>query len=282
MFGVTHNENTLNTSRNITLFTQSWLPDSPPKAIIIIQHGFCEHSGRYVHVAEHFVSKGYAVYALDLRGHGQSQGKRIYVDLFEYHIEDFTRFVYWVQHKSPNIPVYVLAHSMGGTIAALWAAQSPPDLSGLILSSAAIQIIAKVPKVLIALSDIISKYLPHLPTVHFDNPDALSRDPKITHQHTTDPLVFRGRIPARAGSELLRGAKLARQSLDNITHPLLILHGTKDTLTAPQGSRELHDRSRSQDKTLIFYEGLRHEILNEPERSQVLTDIENWIQTRLV
>lgn len=276
-----HAENTLNTSGDITLFTQSWHPNKTPKAIVILQHGYCEHSGRYLHVAKHFVTKGYAAYAFDLRGHGKSQGKRIYVDQFESHIEDFTRFAYWVQHHNPNTPVFVLAHSMGGTIAALWAAQNPPDTTGIILSSPAVQIIAKVPKILIALSDVISKYLPHFPTVHFDNPDALSRDPQISAQHTQDPLVFRGRIPARSGAELLRGTELVRQNAEKITHPLLILHGTKDTLVSPHGSQELHDRVQSQDKTLKLYDELRHEILNEPERGQVLSDIESWISERL-
>lgn len=274
-------EHTLNSSLNITLYTQAWLPKNAPKAIVIVQHGFCEHSGRYSHVAEHFVNKGYAVYALDLRGHGQSQGKRIYIDVFERHIEDFTRFVYWVQHHNPNTPVFVLAHSMGGTIATLWATQNPPDISGLILSGAALQIIAKVPKILIALSDIISKYLPHLPTVRFNNPDALSRDPTITAQRTKDPLIYHGRIPARSGSELLKGAQQAHQNLEKITLPLLILHGTNDSIISPQGSQEIQDRAESQDKTLIFYEDFRHEILNEPERGRVLNDIENWIQERL-
>jgi alpha-beta hydrolase superfamily lysophospholipase len=278
---VNHSENTLNTSGGITLFTQSWLPDDAPKAIVIIQHGFCEHSGRYVHVAEHFVTRGYAAYAFDLRGHGRSQGKRIYVDLFESHIEDFTRFVYWVQHKNPNTPVFVLAHSMGSTIAALWAAQNPPDLSGLILGSSALYITAKVPEFLMALSKFLSRYLPHLPTVRFDNPEALSSDPAIGDQRTRDPYVFRGRIPARSVAELLKGAELARKSVEMITHPLLILHGTEDKLTDPKGSQELHDRAGTRDKSLIFYEGLRHEILNEPDQGRVLNDIDQWIEQRL-
>ena len=276
-----HKEHTLNSSLDVTLYTQAWLPDQTPKAIVIVQHGFCEHSGRYRHVAEYLVNKGYAVYALDLRGHGQSQGKRIYIDVFERHVEDFTRFVYWVQHHNPNTPLFVLAHSMGGTIATLWAAQNPPDISGLILSGAAIQIIVKVPKVLLALSDFASKYLPHLPTLHFNNPDALSRDPQISDQRTKDPFIYRGRIPARSGAELLKGAQQAHQSLDKITLPLLILHGTQDTITSPQGSQGLHERAPSQDKTLILYEDFRHEILNETERARVLNDIHNWIQTHL-
>jgi acylglycerol lipase len=278
---VNHSENTLNSSLDAVLYTQSWLPNGPARAIVIIQHGFCEHGGRYAHVAEYFVSRQYGVYALDLRGHGQSTGKRIYVDLFERHIEDFSRFVYWVQHRNPNTPVFVLAHSMGGTIAALWACQNPPDLAGLILSSAAVEIIAKTPRFLLALSGVISRYLPGLPTVRFDNPDALSRDPVIAERHRRDPYVFRGRIPARSGAELLKGAALVREHMGMITHPLLILHGTEDTLTSPNGSRELYERSGSLDKTLRLYEGLRHEILNECVRDDILKDVYDWTQKRL-
>ena len=276
-----HSKNTLNTSGTITLFTQSWVPDTPPKAIVIIQHGFCEHSGRYQHVGEFFVAKGYAAYACDLRGHGQSQGKRIYVDLFENHVEDFTRFVYWVQHQNPNMPVFILAHSMGGTIATLWAIQNPPDMTGLILSGAAIKISAQIPKILLTFSNLLSKYVPHLPTLRLNNPNALSRDTEVTARHTQDPFVYHGRIPARTGAELLKGAHIAHQNLENITLPVLILHGAQDTITDPQGSQDLHDRAQSQDKTLIFYENLRHEILNEPERDRVLNDIETWIAQRI-
>lgn len=276
-----HSTNTLNTSGNITLFTQSWVPDTPPKAIVVIQHGFCEHSGRYQHVAEYLVSKGYAVYASDLRGHGHSQGKRIYVDLFESYVEDFTRFVYWVQHKNPNKPTFVLAHSLGGTIAALWAIQNPPDVTGIILSGAAIKISAKIPKTLLILSNLLSKYLPRLPTIQFNNPQALSRDAHISTHHTQDPYIYRGRIPARTGAELLKGAHLAQQNLEKITRPVLILHGTQDTITDPQGSQDLQNRAQSQDKTLICYENLRHEILNEPERNRVLNDIETWMAQRI-
>ncbi|MGA1198245.1 MAG: alpha/beta fold hydrolase, partial [Candidatus Latescibacterota bacterium] len=178
-------------------------------------------------------------------------------------------------------PTFVLAHSLGGTIAALWAIQNPPDVTGIILSGAAIKISAKIPKILLILSNLLSKYLPRLPTIQFNNPQALSRDAHISTHHTQDPYIYRGRIPARTGAELLKGAHLAQQNLEKITRPVLILHGTQDTITDPQGSQDLQNRAQSQDKTLICYENLRHEILNEPERNRVLNDIETWMAQRI-
>lgn len=275
---MTHTEHTLTSNDGLDLYYQTWHPPEAPLATIIFQHGFCEHGGKYEHIAHHLVHKGYCVQALDLRGHGRSAGKRIYIDRFQQHVDDFTNFVNHVQKE--NCPTFILAHSMGGTIAILWAAQHQQAIQGLILCGAALHITARVPRILMLISDIISKLLPRLPTLQSRPPTPYTKDKNLQQKWAKDPLLYKGRIPARTGTEILKGAQTALEVLPQITHPTLILHGTADTLISPTGSQVCYDRISSQDKTLKYYDNLRHEILNEPERDLILQDIENWIQNK--
>ncbi len=262
------------------LFVQSWQPENPPRAVVLIQHGFCEHGGRYTHVANRFVSNGNAVYVMDLRGHGRSHGKRAYVDRFEQHVDDFQLFAQYVQLKHPNLPLFVIAHSMGGAVALLWTLTCKPNIAGLILSGAALVIAIKVPGWLMAISGLVSRFLPHVPTLRLADPGILSQDKKVLDDRATDPLVYRNRVPARGGAEVMRGASLVHRQLENIVCPLLILHGRSDALIDPIGSQHLYDCAQSTDKTVIFYDNQRHEILNEPDQDRVMNDICTWIDQR--
>jgi len=278
---MTHTTHTIQSNDGHSLFYQTWSPDQVPKAVIIFQHGFCEHGGKYKHIAHNLIDKGYLVHALDLRGHGHSSGKRIYIDRFDQHVQDFTSFFQHIQPQYTERPLFILAHSIGGTIALHWAAQQNPKINGLILSGAALKVTTQIPWLLNQFSELISALFPHMPTLMAKGPSPYSRDKALLEKWKQDPLIYNGRIPARTGSEILKGTQNTYQYLSQITLPLLILHGTADTLIAPQGSQEIHDSVSSTDKSLIFYEDLRHEILNEPERIQILNDINQWIQKHI-
>lgn len=277
---MTHTESSIVAADGTRLFFQSWHPAVAPRATAVIQHGFSEHGGRYAAFAGQLTGRGITAYALDLRGHGRSGGKCAYVDRFEQYVDDFDGFVQEVGKRHPDLPVFALGHSMGGAVAAVWAAAHQPDVAGLILCSAAVVIRADAPRWLLAIARPLSRLLPHLPTVRLKDPSILSQDERVLAARAQDPLVFKGRVPARGGAEVLRGGDLAFGMLEKIACPLLILHGEADVLTEPAGSRAVYARAASPDKTLMLYEGQRHELLNEPESPRVVRDICAWIEMR--
>ena len=136
-----------------------------------------------------------------------------------------------------------------------------------------------IPPLLVRLSGFVGRVAPKLPTIKLDA-SAISRDPKEVEAYERDPLVYRGGIRARTGAEINRAIEEIKSRMEDVTLPLLIMHGTADRLTEVEGSKQLDARSRSDDKQLKLYEGLFHELLNEPEKEQVLLDIQEWLQNR--
>lgn len=265
---------------SFNIFCQSWHPEGALRAALLIVHGYAEHSGRYRHVAEHFAALGYAVYALDHRGHGQSDGVRADVIRFEDYLTDLKTFLDMVKEREPGRRVFLIGHSMGGAIVTLFAARHGADFDGLITSGAGVKVEGGVSPLLISLSKIVAALAPRLPTVPLDA-EAVSRDPEVVARYRSDPLNYLGKVRARMGVQLLRAAELIAPELHNITLPALILHGTADRLADPTGSQMIYDDITSTDKTIEFYDGLYHEIFNEPEQEQVFADIAAWLEARV-
>ena len=272
-------EGAFETADGLQLFEQSWRPDEPPCAAVVIVHGFAEHSGRYQHVAERLVGSGYSVYAFDLRGHGRSEGKRTYVRSVEEHTADLDAFLARVRQHETDVPLYLLGHSMGGTIVTLYLISGRREVNGAILSGAALRLPGGVSRVLQALLSLLGRLTPKLPLSKLSSSD-VSRDQTVVTAYESDPLVYRGRALAGTTGALIRAIRTIEAQMEAVTLPLLLLHGTADGLTDPEGSRRLHERAASADKTLKLYEGLYHEVLNEPEKERVLTDIVQWLDER--
>lgn len=264
----------------LNIFCQSWHPEGDPRAVLLIVHGYAEHSGRYRHVAKHFAELGYAVYTLDHRGHGQSDGVRADVVRFEDYLADLKTFLGIVKERESGRQVFLIGHSMGGAIVTLFAARYGTDFDGLITSGAGVKVEGGVSPLLIRLSRIVAALAPRLPTVPLDA-EAVSRDPEVVARYRSDPLNYLGKVRARMGVQMLRAAELIATELPDTMLPILILHGTADRLADPAGSQMIYDRVSSTDKTLRFYDGLYHELFNEPEREQVLADVAAWLEAHL-
>ncbi|MDE3095390.1 MAG: lysophospholipase [Chloroflexota bacterium] len=262
----------------LRLFERRWLPDGEPRAALAIVHGYAEHGGRYAHVGEALVGRGYAVFACDLRGHGRSDGPRAFVRSFGAYLADLPVFLDRVRTAVPGRPLFLLGHSMGGTIVALAAVAAPPSVEGVLLSGAGLTL-AGAPPPLQAAMLALGRIAPRLPLRRLAAAD-VSRDPEVVRAYEEDPLVYRGRMRAGLIAAMIRAARRIGAGMEDVTLPLLIMHGTADALTEPAGSRELYARARSADRTLKLYEGLYHEILNEPERAQVIDDIARWLDAR--
>jgi alpha-beta hydrolase superfamily lysophospholipase len=243
--------------------------------VIVIAHGYAEHGGRYGNLVERLVPQGYALYALDHRGHGRSGGKRALVDRMAWVIEDFHRFVGEVRARHGGSQVKLLGHSMGGNVAFGYALRWPEDLSGLILSGPLIG--GSAPAAQRLAVKLLSAIAPNLGTVALP-PEAVSRDPEVVKAYAADPLVTVGKVPARTAHELFAPLPGYLAGAPQMEVPLLLQHGEADALVPLEPVRPVFEAVGASDKTLITYPGLFHEIYNEPEKDAVIGDLAQWLE----
>jgi acylglycerol lipase len=266
------------TDDGLRLHTESWLPDGTPHAALVIVHGYGEHLGRYAHACEYFVEQGYAVYALDHRGHGQSEGLRAYVEQFDDFLRDLHRYVEEVRAENGGRKLFMLGHSMGALISLAYC-QRYDDADRLIISGAPVNADANVSPLLVQVGNVLTQVVPRLPFLEFGE-GILSRDPRVQARFDADPLTWKRPMRVRLGVEINRAAGRVRAELPRLHLPILILHGGDDSMVNPSGSTLAYETVGSQDKTLKLYPGLLHEIMNEPEQGDVLADIAAWIRER--
>jgi len=259
------------------LFLQSWLPDQPAKAALLLVHGFGEHSGRYGHVAEHFVNSQYAVYALDHDGHGRSPGTPGFVERFSRYTDGVASLLKLVREEQPGVPAFLVGHSMGGLISASFLLEHQQEFAGCVLSGPALASDVGPPGWLLAVNRVLAKVLPKLGMLQLDA-TAVSRDPEVVAAYLADPLIFKGKITSRLINEMFRTMQQVTDGAPGIKLPMLIMHGEADALVSPSGSQQLFELLGSKDKTLKIYPGLYHEIFNEPEQQQVLDDMLAWLE----
>lgn len=276
---ITHHTDTFSSQNGKTLFEQSWLPNKP-KANVLIVHGLGEYSERYAHVAEYLNRRDYAVYTYDHLGHGKSDGIRAYIPSIDLYKNDLIEMITKIKEKSPDLPLFAIGHSMGGGVLAYTLATSTLPISGAITSAAALKPGDDISKFLIKISSFLGWIFPKLPTIKLDH-TAISRDEKVVEKYNTDPMIFHKKLPARTGAQLLKAMKVTQKNAINIQLPILVLHGTEDRLTNIEGSKEFFARVSSKDKQLKLYEGLYHEIMNEPEQLQILEDMTTWLDNQL-
>lgn len=271
-------EGRLSGAGGLTIFWRSWLPADSPTGLVLVSHGAGEHSGRYEHVGQALAGAGYAVFALDHRGHGRSAGARAVITRMDDALDDLDALRTLAVGRHAGIPVFLLGHSMGATIALRYAISHGDRLHGLILSGALAELDA-APAPLRAIVPVLSAVAPQLGLIAVD-PASVSRDPAVVSAYEADPLVHHGKLPARTIAEIAGAVASFPAAVASITTPTLIAYGTADRLCPPSGSLMLHERIGASDKTLLAYEGLAHEILNEPEQDRVLHDLLGWLRAR--
>lgn len=258
----------------LALHAQGWLPAGEPRDVIVIAHGYGEHGGRYGNLVERLVPGGYALYALDHRGHGRSEGRRGLVDRMDRVIEDFHAFVGEVRARHGGSQVKLIGHSMGGNVAFGYALRWPDDLSGLILSGPLIGGSASFVQRLAV--RMLSALAPGLGTVALPA-EAVSRDPQVVAAYKGDPLVTLGKVPARTAHELFAPLPGYLRDAPGMKVPVLVQHGEADSLVPLAGAKPAIDAIGASDKTVITYPALFHEIYNEPEKERVIGDLAAWL-----
>jgi len=272
------NESSFQSDDGLNIFTRSWHPEGRPRGVVMLVHGFNSHSGYYTWVADRLAADGLAVYALDLRGRGKSDGERFYVAKFEDYVNDLAKFIEMVKSREPGLPVYLLGHSAGGVVSCVYALEHQEELAGFICESFAFQVPA--PDFALAVFKGLSHVAPHAHILRLKNKD-FSRDPKAVAAMDQDPLIAHETQPTQTLAEMVRADERLKKGFSTITLPLLILHGTSDKATRPSGSRFFYDNAASTDKTLKLYEGAYHDLLNDTDKTTVMADIKSWIDERL-
>ena len=260
---------------DVELYWQGWLPPSP-RGVLLLCHGLGEHAGRYGNVVDAVVPDGWAVYGLDLRGHGLSGGRRAHIERYADFLADVDVFRRTVVARHPGLPVVLLGHSMGGQIALAYALDHQDDLAGLVLSAPALAGDV-VPKPVVPLLRALGRVAPRLRPAGIDV-TKISKDPAVVACYQADRLVHHGKPTLALGLGIVGQFAVLPERARDLTLPLLLQHGSLDALTDPAGTRLLAATAGSADKTVLWYDGLWHEIYNEPERARPLADLREWLR----
>jgi acylglycerol lipase len=271
-------EETIAGTGGLKIFVRSLRPAGKPRAVVAIVHGFNSHSGHYLWVAEQLAANGLAVYALDLRGRGKSDGDRFYVESFREYLNDVDALMTLARSREPGLPVFILGHSAGGVISCVYTLEHQADLAGLICESFAFRVPA--PDFALAVIKGLSHLAPHAHVLKLPN-EGFSRDPAVVAALNNDPLIAHEVQPTLTVAEMVRADERLKKEFPLMKVPVMILHGADDKVTKPEGSQFFFDTVGSTDKTLKLYPGYVHDLLNDIGKEAVMADINDWIAKRL-
>jgi alpha-beta hydrolase superfamily lysophospholipase len=248
-----------------------------PKAQIFLVHGYAEHISRYKSLAKKLNKAGFSVVGHDHAGHGKSGGERAYIDRFDQYVWDLKRVI--DEYRKEEVPYFIFGHSMGGLVVTSYCTlYRPTDVNGVITSGAALQI--NDSPILQALAPFLSEIFAHTKTKPIGSQD-ISRDPEVVADYDNDPKVYREGIKMRLAAEIISRVKKTNSIAKLFTQPVLFMHGSADQLTDPNGTQRFYENCSSEDKELKIWDGLFHELINEPEKDQVIETMIDWINARL-
>ncbi len=274
------------------LFCRVWEPgnspgpgsgaDPRPRGVLAFSHGLGDHSGRYWYLADALEAIGVALVIVDLRGHGQSPGKRGHVAAYRDYLEDYGTAIQTARERFPEAPLFCGGHSLGGLIALGAAVEGvvPSSCRGLVISAPALAVGFEPPKWKVAAARLLSKIVPGALFSTGLNAEHLSHDPAVVESYEQDPLVH-GKISARAYIETLRLQAITRAGAPTVRLPLLMLQGTDDHDVDPAATRAFFEAAASPDKTFKEYPGFYHEIFNEVGGEAALEDVVGWVDASI-
>jgi len=273
---MTIDQATVLTPEGVRLYTCEWLPETASRAAILIIHGLGEHSGRYNHVARTFTQAGYAVFALDLRGHGRSEGKRGHVSSFDEFYNDFDQMLKQIEERFPGLPRILYGHSMGGTLVLSYIIKRNPNIVAAIVTSPGLAP-AKDPGATLLMGRLLNPWLPSLLINNGLDLSGLSRDPDVVKAYTNDPLVH-PHISLRLGLLIIETGRWLQNWQGQFPVPLLLMQGTADRLVNPNATRKFAQNVKGA-VTYIEWPGYYHELHNEPEKADVLHRMVTWLES---
>jgi len=269
------NSGFLDSTGGIRLFYRH-VPVDNAKAAVALVHGFAEHSGRYEHVISALNEAAVSVAAIDLRGHGNSEGRRGHVNRFQDYLDDVDALVEFAHTKHPDLPLFILGHSMGGLVVASYMASDPEGLAGFALSSPAIGFSVKVPGWKRGLARGMSKMMPTLSLPTGLDSRHLSHDPAIVAAYEKDAMVF-SVASSRWYTEVTDAQARLMERANDMDRPFLLMAAGDDRLCDVKAAMAFYDSFGGADKTQTIYEGFFHEIFNEVDRDEPISELCSWI-----
>ncbi len=272
-------EGILRARDGLDLAWQRFRPEAP-RATVAVLHGGGDHSGRYPGLTAALVRGGFEVALLDFRGHGRSGGTRWHVSRFDEYLADLDVFLEKVRGEAAGRRLFLVGHSQGGLIAALWGLDPARPVAGVVLSSPYLRLAFEPPRLKVALGRVVGRVWPSLPVPAGLDLAALTGDPEMQRWTAEDRLYGRKTTP-RWFDESTRAQEEARRRAGEFTHPLLVLLGDNDPIADPAAGRAFHAAAASRDKRLLTYPGFRHEIFNEVGRDRPVADTVAWISARV-
>ena len=256
------------------LVQRCWQPAGAPRGTIVIVHGLGEHSGRYSQLAAELTDDGWAVRAIDLRGHGRSQGPRGAIPSPTAMRDDILDALADARQAAPEQPLVLLGHSMGGAFAAEALAHDTKAADALVLSSPALK--ADLSLVQLALMNTLRHIAPTLAIANGLNATHLSHDTAVVAAYNADPLVH-DRVSAALAHAIMTAGATVRAAAPRWAVPTLLLYAGDDRIVNPRGSREFAVAAPKDRVTVRVFDGLWHEIFNETERAGPVSALRNWL-----
>lgn len=248
--------------------TKSPAEEMAPTRIAVVVHGYAEHGGRYRHVADALAESGTVTLLPDHLGHGRSDGERALIVDFEHVVDDLEELVSIAEKNHPGLPIVMIGHSMGGLLTARFVQRNPKRLAGAAFLGAVLGDWKWAREVLA---------LPELPSVDSD-PNGMSRDPDVCKEYAEDPLVYHGTYKRPLLEAEVVCLDRFNDEIDQITIPVLFMHGADDPFVPPADSQDAVERMASTDKTFFVYEEARHELVNETNRAEVIRDLRDFVE----
>ncbi|MTI32666.1 alpha/beta hydrolase [Xanthovirga aplysinae] len=266
------------TEDKLKLKGTKWTPEKKPKVVICLLHGLGEHQGRYSYVNHKLVQNDYIIYQYDQRGHGISEGKRGHTPTYDHLLNDVDLILSKAKKENPNLPLLLYGHSFGGNIVINYGLRRASNhLNGLIATSPLLKLGFEPPAFKVALASIMQRIYPAYSESNSLDPTELSTDKSVAEAYLQDPLVH-NQITAGLFSHTFQAAEWAIENAQTLKTPMLLMHGSQDKITSPEGSRLFSKNAIDNKVELKIWEGLRHELHQEFEKEKVLNYILNWIE----
>lgn len=262
------------------LVYRAFIPEDP-KAAVVLVHGLGEHSLKYDSMAEMFYDKGFAFFSYDQRGHGRSDGKRVFINKYADLLEDLRQFTDIAKVESLHEDVYLLGLSVGGLTSLIFSIQYGDRIKGVIASAPALRFKKPPSGIEVSLAEPLAFLFPAFTTPNRIPFECLTHDTELIEAQKADKLSLRI-ISFRMFTEMREAMSYAFDNAAKINTPTLLLHGTDDKVTDPDGTKEFYDKINSGDKEIKLYDGLYHELLRETNRREIIGDIIDWVSKRAV
>ena len=263
----------------LEMYAQSWEPEGVPKAVVCLVHGLGEHSGRYAHVGKAFSDADFVLAAFDLRGHGKSGGPRGHTPSFDAFMDDIEAFQKQLDERFPGLPRFLYGHSLGGILVLNYVLRRKPDFVGVISTAAGLRTSLEEQKAKVAMARVLGTLIPGVAISSGLDPATISRNQEVVDKYVNDPLVH-DKMSLGFGKLMLSVLPWTFEHAHEFSLPLLIMHGTDDKLGYPRGSEEFASLVK-QDCTVKLWDGLYHELHNEPEQNEVLAFMIEWMNGQL-